>query len=403
MSITGVIVEYNPLHNGHIHHLKKARQITDCSNIVAVMSGNFVQRGEPAFINKWTRTRIALESGVDLVIELPVIYANSSAEGFAFGAVSILNNIGIVDNVCFGSELGNLDVLSVIADILLEEPQEYKSFLQTHLKSGISYPRARQNALSDYIIVKNLSIKDIGDVIFNSNNILSIEYLKSLKRLSSKIKPFTIQRVNNKYNDKNITGSISSATAIRKNFNNFSVIQSLPSYSYDAVIKDCKEGKGPVTLSDFSDLIIYKLRDMDVGNIRNLIDVSEGLENRIKKAAENSRTVEELIHSIKNKRYTATRIQRILINSLLNITKDLHAKIQTPPEYIRVLGFNKHGKELIKQMSKTCPFPIITNPSNKDIDLLKYDISATDVYVLGYKNSIYKFGRQDLKIPPVVI
>lgn len=403
MSITGIIVEYNPLHNGHIHHLTKARQISGCSNIIAVMSGNFVQRGEPAFINKWARTKIALDAGVDLVIELPVLYSNSSAEGFAFGAVSILNNLGIVDNVCFGSELGNLDELSTIADVLLEEPLEYKSFLQMHLKSGISFPSARQNALSDYIKIKNLSITDIQNVVFNSNNILSIEYLKSLKRLSSKIKPYTIQRINNKYTDENITGLISSATAIRKNFNNPLVVQSLPKFSYDIINKELKEGKGPVSLSNFSDLILYKLREMEVNNIKNLIDVSEGLENRIKKSAENSKTVLELIHSIKNKRYTATRIQRILINALLGITKDLHSKVQSPPEYIRILGFNSNGKRLINQISKTCPLPIITNPSNKDINLLKQDIDATDTYVLGYENSEYKSGRQDLKIPPIIV
>lgn len=403
MSITGIIVEYNPLHNGHIYHLTKARQISGCSNIIAVMSGNFVQRGEPAFINKWSRTKIALDAGVDLVIELPVIYSNSSAEGFSFGAVSILNNLGIVDNICFGSELGNLDELSIIADVLLEEPHEYKSFLQTHLKSGISYPSARQNALSDYIKIKNLPIADIQNVVFNSNNILSIEYLKSLKRLSSKIKPYTIQRINNKYNDENITGLISSATAIRKNFDNPLVVQSLPKFSYDIINKELKEGKGPVSLSNFSDLILYKLRDMDVDYIKNLIDVNEGLENRIKKSAENSKTVLELINSIKNKRYTTTRIQRILINALLGITKDLHSKVQSPPEYIRILGFNSNGKKLINQISKKCPLPIITNPSNKDINLLKYDINATDTYVLGYENSEYKLGRQDLKIPPIIV
>lgn len=405
MNVSGIVVEYNPLHNGHIYHINRTREITGCDAVVAVMSGNFVQRGEPAFLNKWARTKMALMSGVDLVLELPVIYSISSAEGFAFGAVSTLESLGIIDSICFGSELGNIELLNKLSKVLYEEPEEYKNLLQDHLKNGLSFPLSRQKALFEYFkFFKSESLlNSLDEVMKSSNNILAIEYLKSLILLSSKIKPYTIARVGNKYNDLKITGTFSSASSIRKNFNDSKINQALPHYSRKTISQEMEFGRCPVTLNDFSDIILHRLREMDINEISQLLDVSEGLEYKIKRASEDFGNVDELIGSVITKRYPASRIKRILIYSLLGIKKDLKQIIKAPVKYVRVLGFNEKGRELLNNIQRNSTLPIITNPSRNDINILKYDIIATDIYVLAYKSSKYKTAKQDLKTPPIII
>lgn len=406
MKVTGIVVEYNPLHNGHIYHINKTRQLTGCDYIVAVMSGNFVQRGEPSLVNKWAKTEMALKSGIDLVVELPFIYSTSSAEGFAFGAVSTLDSLGFIDNICFGSETENFKLLEYVAQTLANEPNEYKTLLRGYLKEGISYPSARQNALIHYYNMKGSTFckdEELIEILGSSNNILSLEYLKSIYRLSSKISAFSIKRTHNSYNQSSLTGSISSATSIRKNINNDDIIHTLPDYVYTILQREKKSGRCPVTLSNFSDLILYKLRDSDLNFIKNLPDVGEGLENKIKKGAESSNDIYELIDNIKNKRYTSTRIQRILLYSLLGLAKEIKTSIKSPVKYIRVLGFNENGRMLLRLANKSATVPIITNPSYKDSEMLKYDIHSTDIYVLGYENQEYKSAKQDFRIPPVII
>lgn len=405
MSVTGIIVEYNPFHNGHIYHLRKTKNITGCNYTIAVISGNFVQRGEPAVLNKWARTKMGLQAGIDLIIELPFLYCNCSAEGFAFGAVSILNSLGIVDNICFGSESNNIDLLKFIANILVDEPDKYKELLKRNLALGVSYPAARQKSLINYILdrkIINVNPEELDNILKSSNNILAIEYLKSLHRLSSNIKAFSIERKINNYNDTLLTGTISSATAIRNNIQSDLIKNSIPKFSGEILDEEIHMGRGPITLNDFSDMILYKLRHSSISDIGKLADVGEGLEFKIKRASEDCTNLKELIYSIKNKRYTVTRIQRILINSLFNITKDIQVQAKLPVNYIRVLGFNENGRKLLKQIKRCCQLPIITNPSIKDYNLLKFDILATDTYVLGYKKNEHKQAHQDLKIHPII-
>lgn len=403
MNVTGIIVEYNPLHNGHIYHIQNTKKYTNCDAIIAVMSGPFVQRGEPAVVDKWTRTKMALQSGIDLVIELPVIYAKSSAEGFAYGAVSTLENTGIVNNICFGSELGNADILYKIAEILLAEPSKYKSLLKMYLDEGLSFPSARLKALNNYIIYHNLlNVNDVNieNILNNSNNILGIEYIKSILKLNSKIKPFTIKRVSNKYNQQELSGVISSATSIRKNINNLNILDAMPDYSYKLLKEKINEKNAPISLKSFEDILLYSIRNKTTDEIKNIIDVSEGLENKIKEAAENCFDIYSLIDYVKSKRYPQTRIQRVLINILLNHKKDLITKINSPVEYIRILGFSQKGRELIKLMKKSANVPIITNPNKKDYDLLKYDIDAQDIYSLALDGK-NKIAKSDLKTTPI--
>ena len=400
MNAAGIIVEYNPLHNGHIFHINKTREITHCDTLVAVMSGNFVQRGEPAFIDKHTRCSLALQSGVDLVLELPLIYSISSAEGFAFGGVSLLDSTKIVNSICFGSEAGSIDELSFIADILCREPEEYKRLLKSSMKTGISFPSAREKALKEYA---GLVGYPLTESLSSSNNILSIEYLKALKRTGSTIVPYTIKRIGSSYNQSSLGGSISSATAIRKNIASHNVKDSLPEYVYSSIQSLEEKGRGPVSLGDLSDIILFTLRSKTLSQLSQLPDVGEGLEYRIKRASQDCGDVYQLIEQVKNKRYPATRIQRILLYSLFNINKELIYLVKSPPSYIRVLGFNSRGREALSIINSISDIPVITNPSPKDEELMRLDLLATDLYSLCYKNPSFKTAREDLKAPPVII
>lgn len=412
MKVLGLIVEYNPFHNGHLYHLEQSKKKCGADYTVCVMSGNFIQRGEPAIVNKWARANMALSCGADLIIELPLPYAMSSAEYFASGAVKILNDIGIVDYLCFGSEHGNVDELDFIAQILIDEPKEYKSFLKQELDRGVSYPAARETAIEKFIEFANSKkALDMQGLLSSSNNILGIEYLKALKRIGSKIIPLTIKRINNEYGTKEITGSISSATSIR-NFiskNSISALKDvlqnvLPEASLNILFEEITEGRGPVFAEDFYSIITSLIRRMEAGQIKNYPYVSEGLENRIKTASESSGSYDELVESICTKRYTRTRIQRILMSILTGMTSEQVDMFNryNGPQYARVLGFNNKGKQLlslIKQKSlipivmKTADFIKSCNPLLRS--MLELEAMSTDIYVLGYKNPSHRKASQE--------
>lgn len=390
--VLGIIAEYNPFHNGHLYHLEQAKKLTGSSYTVAVISGNFTQRGSTALIDKWSRAEIALNCGVDLVLELPTLYATSSAENFADGAVKILNSLKVIDYLAFGAETSDMDLLEPIADVLYKEPKAYKMLLANELKKGVSFPKARENALMLYFG----DIRKYLNVLSSPNNILGLEYMKSLKKYNSIIKPVAITRFEAGYNDISYSGNIASATAIRniiKN-GNFKVLRKLvPAPSYEILMDNIKQGHIIPDFSVFERQIIYNLRKMSLSEIAELPDVSEGLENSIKKVANSCNTVNEFLNLIKSKRYTSTRIQRILIYSLLGITKKDMALSKKVNPYIRVLGFNKRGKFLISEIAKANPkLDIITSvkrfidtSSNKNLkSVLEKDIWATNVYSIGY-------------------
>lgn len=390
--VLGIIAEYNPFHNGHLYHLEQAKKLTGSSYTVAVISGNFTQRGSTALIDKWSRAEIALNCGVDLVLELPTLYATSSAENFADGAVKILNSLKVVDYLAFGAETSDMNLLEPIADVLYKEPKAYKMLLANELKKGVSFPKARENALMLYLG----DIRKYLNVLSSPNNILGLEYMKSFKKYNSIIKPVAITRFEAGYNDISYSGNIASATAIRniiKN-GNFKVLRKLvPAPSYEILMDNIKQGHIIPDLSVFERQIIYNLRKMSLSEIAELPDVSEGLENSIKKVANSCNTVNEFLNLIKSKRYTSTRIQRILIYSLLGITKKDMALSKKVNPYIRVLGFNKRGKFLISEIAKANPkLDIITSvkrfidtSSNKNLkSVLEKDIWATNVYSIGY-------------------
>ncbi len=390
--ILGIVSEYNPFHNGHVHHLQISKQLTKTDFSVAVMSGNFVQRGDTSIIDKWTKAEMALKAGVDLVIELPTVYAISSAENFADGAVKILNSLGVVDYISFGSEIGEITPLNDVAEILYKEPKEFSTLITSQLKSGLSYPKAREIAISQFFG----SSKKYSGIISNPNNILGVEYLKALKKHKSKIKPLTIKRNYSDYNSKDEKNGVASSTAIRTMLQNKKNVHYVVPYETYELLDECiNNGKLITDISVFEKEIIYTLRKMTLSEISNLPDVSEGLENKIKFSANNYNNLKDLISNIKSKRYTQTRIQRILLYALLNISqKDINASKKLTP-YIRVLGFNKHGKRIISAIAAAnSKLKIIVSvkkfmENSNDTalrNMISKDIFATNVYTLGYKN-----------------
>ena len=392
-SIVGIIGEYNPFHNGHKYHLEESKRILHADYSVAIISGNFVQRGNVSVIGKWSKAEMALNNGVDLVLELPTIYSVSSAENFAYGAIKTLNALNIVDYVSFGSEIGNLETLNLFAEIFTKQPSEYISLLNHELSKGLSFPKARENAALMYLN----DIRKYSNVLSSPNNILGIEYLKALKKTKSSIRPLTIKRENVQYNDISIKNNFASATSIREMLikNKLSKIPYvMPKETYKVFYNCYQKGHIVKDLSRYEKEIIYTLRKMTLEEISNLPDVSEGLENNIKNAANSCNTLEEFMNIIKTKRYTSTRIRRILVYALLGITKkDMKDSTKNIP-YVRVLGFNQKGKELLSVISNSARnIDIITsvkkyidnNPSKYSKRMLDIDITATNIYTLGYE------------------
>ena len=391
--VLGIIGEYNPFHNGHLYHIAKSKEETGDQYVVCVISGNFVQRGDTSIINKWAKAKMALEGGADLVIELPTIYSISSAENFAEGAIKILNSLKIVDTISFGMEANDVSILNNIANVLYAEPKEYTTMLAHELQKGNSFPKARENALLMYLN----DIKKYANVLSGSNNILGIEYLKALKRTKSNITPVGIKREKVLYKDQYMVDEFASATAIRRmlmtrQFDD--VRKSIPKTSYKILGEELKQGHYVLDLFKFEKEILYQLRKMTVEEIKKLPDVSEGLENSIKNAADSCNSLNELINIVKSKRFTQTRIMRILLYALLEIDKKQMETSRKIIPYTRVLGMNEKGKQLISEITKANPkINIVTSVkkymddnNNKNLkEMLQKDIFATNVYTLGYE------------------
>ena len=394
-NVLGIVAEYNPFHNGHLHHLIESKKLTNSDYTIAVMSGSFTQRGDVSIIDKWSKAQMAIENGVDLVIELPTIYAISSAENFASGAIKILDSLGIVDYLSFGSECNDISILSDVTDVLTNEPSEYKSLLSHELSRGISFPKARERALMMYLN----DIRRFNNVLSSPNNILGIEYLKALDKQNSKIHPITIKREGSAYNDDSIPldSGFASATSIRNlcQSHDISILQNFMPESSFNILQDCLENGHLVkNISEFDKLIIFTLRQMSTDEISNLPDVSEGLEFAIKSAVNQCNTTAELLSIINTKRYTQTRLKRIFLYALLGITKkDMQISKTTKP-YIRILCFNDKGRELISEISKhnrkltiiSSVKKFMDNNSNKNLKImLVKDILSTNVYTLAYE------------------
>lgn len=358
METIGIICEYNPFHNGHLYHLDKIKEMYSDSRIILVMSGNFLQRGDCSLINKWDKTRIALEFGVDLVVELPFVFATQSADVFAHGAVSILNNLG-VNKIVFGSECNDIELLWKMADIQINNKQ-YDEYVCKYMDLGYNYPTSMSYAL-----------KDLGGFsVSEPNDILGLCYIKEILIQNSNIEPICIKRTSD-YNSDKLDSTVVSARAIRN------LIKEGLDYSkyvpYNNYISNC-------FIDKYFYYLKYKILTSDISLYQT---VDEGIKYRIDKYIVNCNSLEELIDKVKTKRYTYNRLKRMFLHILCSFTKE-EANMCKDIHYIRVLGFNDVGRNYLKNIKKSCDIPIITNFSSMKDIMLDIEFRVNVVYSLGF-------------------
>lgn len=394
MNVLGIIAEYNPFHNGHLYHLQESIKKAEPDYTVCVMSGDFTQRGEPAMADKWIRSSIAVKNGIDLVLELPFAFACNNAEYFAAGAVDILHRLGCVTHLSFGSEAGELTMLSKAAEYLSNEGEDLKKGIKEFSDQGISFPKARYEA------VKKCMGDSYAEVLKSSNNILAVEYLKQLNLSGSKMKPITVKRYGTGYHDKDSFENIASATAIRHRLNESGelqeVIDFLPNKTYE-VLQSIDRGVN-VKYNDFYQLLLYQILTSDPEQLGTILSATEGLENRVKKSAAESTDMDSMLKAVLSKRYTHTRISRLLTHILIRLDKESFRSIMdNRTNYGRVLAFNEKGASLLKKIKKEelNSIPVLTNinreisKESREWKLLQYDITASDVYNLIAYGEIY--------------
>lgn len=404
MKVLGIIAEYNPFHNGHLYHLQKSIDMTEADFVVAIISGNFTQRGEAAIVSKWTRAEMAIKCGIDLVIELPFVFACNNAEYFAKGAIEILNRLKCITHLSFGSESGNMSMLKRTADFLSFETDDFKYNLKKNLDSGFSYPKARSEA------VKTMLGEDYANLMVNPNNILAIEYLKQLYLTKSDITPVTVKRYAADYNDFTLSGNIASASAIRNaicsgDFNPNIINDFIPAEAFKVLINNISTTNKSAFNWDelYYNIVVSKILTTNSSNLKEIFSVAEGLENKLKETIRSSNTLSELKDSVKSKRYTATRISRLLTHICIGLTKsDFYDILNNQEYYAHILGFNQKGAKLLKMIKKSgeATIPCITN-LNKESDnlktcqkLLTYDMLASDFYNLLFGRNLYMHSDQ---------
>ena len=401
MKTAGVITEYNPFHNGHKYQLEQIKKQTSSDYIIVVMSGNFVQRGQPAIIDKYSRTRMALECGADLVLEMPVVCATVSAEYFAAGGIEVLKNTGVVDTLCYGVETVDHDMAKSVAGVLKNPPEEYSNRLKDYMQSGMSFPVARSKALSEFLVSSDKYTdinSDIADFISSPNNILAIEYEKAL--IGTDITGFPIQRVGEGYHSTSSDSELASATAIRKLFSALDcgddisqkaakLSHIMPQNCADILLESFNAGH--IVFPDgISDMLYYRLFSEKDNGFEKYADCTKELSSKIIKNIYRYESFTQFCELLKSKNITYTRISRVLIHILLDIKNDDHKAYHTAP-YLRVLGFRKSSAALMHEIKKRASVPLITKVADAPYDLISKDIFAADVYNRLCANSRNEF------------
>ncbi|WP_151733923.1 nucleotidyltransferase [Paenibacillus tengchongensis] len=412
MSTLGIIAEYNPLHNGHVHHFREAKSLSGADSVIVVMSGPFTQRGEPAAVSKRARTEMALHMGADLVIELPVAYAVQPAEWFAFGAVSLLAATGVVDSLCFGSEAGSLEQLRPLAQFLARENSRLREEIASRMALGVSFPAAYSGAAAqawEASFTGEEKPPDAAELLRQPNNSLGLHYLIALERLGSSMVPLTVPRTGAGFHAPLQPGSsIASATAIRRLLlEGGSPAPYLPEYSLSILAREQAAGRGPVTLEAFRHPLRHTLLTRSAAELKSLHEMNEGLENRLLRifARLEPFTIEGLLQGLKSKRYTHTRLQRLLVHTLLNHTKEelTPQRLGQGPAYLRVLGFSAAGRQLLKQMKQRATLPVVTRPAQFDHPMLRLDLAAAGVYAAAFTDPQRQELLADYLLPPVMV
>lgn len=370
MNVTGIVAEYNPFHNGHAYQIMEARKLTDCDYCVAVISGDFVQRGEVSVFSKYLRTKMALLSGADLVLEIPSIFAVSSAEDFAAGSVALLDNLGVVTHLCFGSELGQSENFMKAAKILGKESAAFSGKLKEGLQNGLSWPQARAFALNTELSYPEgtKDSKEIISLLETPNNLLGVEYCKALLRRGSSIMPVTVRRKGNGYHSEDLDGEMASASAIRKGIfakagADISFFSQIPEE-----IQSLFREEFPLQANDLSDLLNYCLLTLNRDHIPFSIfsDVSKDLSDRLEHVLYDQGSFEKRIFQLKTRQYTYTRISRCLLHILLGITDEMVSagKEAGYAPYARILGFRKNKVALLGEIKKHTRIPLVTKTAD---------------------------------------
>lgn len=376
MKTAGIIAEYNPFHKGHLYHIEETKKRLGVTHTLAVMSGNFVMRGEPSIYNKLIRAEAAVRGGIDLVIELPLCFALSSAEHFAYGGVNAMELLGGVDFLSFGSETGDIEKLKAEAEAVESESVQNK--ISEGMKAGMPVFAAISEALGE------------DNSHSSPNDILAVNYLKALRKLKSGIVPFTLKRAGAGYLSENTEEEFASAMGIRKKIRDGDDFSPYVPEEVAGFLKD----EEPVLEEYFNQAVTYAMRKVSREELMGIRDVSEGLENAFKESASEFYGAEAIAHGVKSKRYAYSRIKRIIYNAFLGIEKD---EIEKPLTYLRVLAFNDKGRELIKRFNETSAVPLITNPTRKDFGIhkgLALEVRASEIYSLGERK---KASRGDLR------
>ncbi len=365
MNVIGIIAEYNPFHLGHLYQINKIKEMYKDSIIIAIVSSSFTQRGDVSILNKWDKARIALDNGIDLVIELPYFYAGQSSDIFAKGAVTILNYLGI-DTLVFGIESDDINNLKLMADIQLND-KNYNNIVKEYLSNGYNYPTALSKAIKDIL---NLDI-------YLPNDLLALSYIKQVKLINNNINVIGIKRTND-YHSKEITSNIVNASLIREQFkNNLDISNYIPSYDTNKLYN--------VSVNDFYPLLKYQILN-NINNLDKFLTVDEGIDNRIKKYIKNSNNWNELVNNIKTKRYTYNKINRMLMHILFNLTKDESKNIVI--DYVRVLGFNSKGRSYLNKIKKNKEINIVTNYKDGISKLFDLENRVNNIYAIIVDNKL---------------
>ena len=409
----GIIAEYNPFHKGHEYQIQQAKEQTGANIAIILMSGDFVQRGTPAIFAKHQRTAMALLGGADIVFELPSFYACGSAEYFSSGAVSVFNALNSIDFLCFGSESGEIDTCRFLGKLLADEPKLYKEKLRSFLKQGLSFPAARKSALAEYLKEKDIPFSE--DFLDTPNNILGIEYCKSLAAQNSSIVPVTIKRIGSSYHETSLSSEYPSASAIRREliaaWNTQKFLSDTLKNAQPPAVKDylCAllENETFLIEDDFSLLLKYELMKNTPESLCAFSDMSPDLARRIYHHLNTFETFTQFAEQLKTKELTYTRICRALLHVLLNIPSDLPA---VSPAYVRLLGFKKESSSFLRILQKNSDIPIITKAADykkllpKEVhSLFEKDLFASNLYETVKCNKKSTAFTNDLQKPPIIL
>ena len=416
MKICAIICEYNPLHYGHLKHIEESKKLSGADAVMCIMAGNFSQRGEPALVNKYVRARMALDAGADIVVQIPTAYVCSSAEIFATAGVKIANSFDNVTHLSFGCETKNHELLKEIAKYLADEPKEFKDTIRKYLDEGNSMAVSREKAIEELIKTDKVEFSEITEVyniLRKPNNILAIEYLKALYKTNSKIEPIFSVRENSDYTSEVVNGKDTSATAIRakltKKRKASSVKKLIPKTSYN-LLKHELEISGLPDDKLYSDLAMYVIKTKPLKEMAQIYDMTEGLENRFKEKANKIKDLTTLLLEVKSKRYTYTRLKRIVAKLVLGINKNCVEKLYEIDKlpFIKVLGFSNNNSKLLNELNCNTNLIIrnsnvVEKPSKLYTELAQIEDNANAVYnQLLTKTSIIADYTPDLLTKTII-